>query len=179
MTTGVNQSFGLAFDSRGNLYVAYYNTHVIHEFSPTGADLGNFATKDNSVFPPSPFAPEVLVIVPEPASIVLVIFGVIALLALARWPRASCPFRRQESKDSGGPPIKSVARIIDAKRQRYPSRQTRASRGEVSRAASVARQPSPRDPCNGGPAGLLRRPVATLETSGFCCVVTGDSIRSM
>src|ERR1700757_4302885 len=41
-TTGLNGPTGLAFDKRGNLYVA--NVSWIREFSPTGADLGNFAT---------------------------------------------------------------------------------------------------------------------------------------
>jgi sugar lactone lactonase YvrE len=88
-TTGAanNSPSGLAFDSRGDLYVAYFGTNAIHKFSPTGADLGNFAAVVSGVFPQSPDGPTVLVIVPEPASILLVVFGAITLVALARRPR--------------------------------------------------------------------------------------------
>jgi DNA-binding beta-propeller fold protein YncE len=34
----------MAFDRQGNLYVANYTNNTVHRFSPTGVDLGNFAT---------------------------------------------------------------------------------------------------------------------------------------
>jgi sugar lactone lactonase YvrE len=34
----------MAFDGAGNLYVTNQNDGTIHKFSPTGADLGTFAT---------------------------------------------------------------------------------------------------------------------------------------
>ena len=37
-------AFGLAFDSAGNLYVSNYNSSTIEQFSPTGVDLGVFAS---------------------------------------------------------------------------------------------------------------------------------------
>lgn len=43
-STGGNDPQGLAFDSAGNLYVAYGGTSTIERFSPDGADLGIFAS---------------------------------------------------------------------------------------------------------------------------------------
>ena len=47
---------GIAFDATGNLYVASSNSYqtydVIRKFSPTGQDLGNFATSANGISSP-------------------------------------------------------------------------------------------------------------------------------
>jgi DNA-binding beta-propeller fold protein YncE len=42
-TTGLNAPAGLAFDSRGNLYVSNRGDNTIRKFSRTGTDLGYFA----------------------------------------------------------------------------------------------------------------------------------------
>jgi len=48
--TGVRQSIGLDWDSKGNLYVSSYNGNFIKKYSPKGKDLGNFIDK-NTVGP--------------------------------------------------------------------------------------------------------------------------------
>jgi hypothetical protein len=42
--TGLDGAYGLAFDHAGNLYVSNNNSNTIEEFSPTGTDLGVFAS---------------------------------------------------------------------------------------------------------------------------------------
>ena len=42
--SGLDGAYGLAFDHGGNLYVSNYNSNTIEEFSPTGTDLGVFAS---------------------------------------------------------------------------------------------------------------------------------------
>ena len=51
-TAGMDHPEGLAFDKAGNLYVANNYGNTVREFSPTGQDLGNFATGAG----PSPLA---------------------------------------------------------------------------------------------------------------------------
>jgi len=41
--TGLNESFGIMFDSAGNIYAANGGNDTIEKFSATGADLGVFA----------------------------------------------------------------------------------------------------------------------------------------
>jgi sugar lactone lactonase YvrE len=43
-SVGLNGALGLALDRAGNLYAANVGDGTIHRFSPTGADLGVFAT---------------------------------------------------------------------------------------------------------------------------------------
>ena len=50
-TAGLNGPTGLAIDKHGNLYVSNINGNTIREFSPTGDDLGNFATTGLSFSP--------------------------------------------------------------------------------------------------------------------------------
>src|SRR5947209_15176652 len=42
--TGLHDPRGLAFDASGNLYVANLATNTIRRFSPSGLDLGDFAS---------------------------------------------------------------------------------------------------------------------------------------
>jgi DNA-binding beta-propeller fold protein YncE len=41
---GLSGPAGLAFDKRGNLYVSSRGNNTIREFSPSGVDLGVFAS---------------------------------------------------------------------------------------------------------------------------------------
>jgi len=43
-SAGLNAPIDLKFDRKGNLYVACLHLYTIHEYSPSGADLGIFAT---------------------------------------------------------------------------------------------------------------------------------------
>jgi hypothetical protein len=42
-SSGLNSAQDIAFDAAGNVYVASFNTNAVREYSPTGADLDNFA----------------------------------------------------------------------------------------------------------------------------------------
>ena len=43
-STALSFPYGMAFDRAGNMYVANSGNNTIHEFGPTGKDLGTFAS---------------------------------------------------------------------------------------------------------------------------------------
>jgi hypothetical protein len=45
-STGASNPSGMAFDSMGNMYVSYVNNNLIEKFSPSGTDLGVFASTE-------------------------------------------------------------------------------------------------------------------------------------
>jgi hypothetical protein len=60
----LNNPQGVAFDRAGNLYVANFNNNTIREFSPSGADLGVFASTGLS-------QPTYIAVVPDPSLSIL------------------------------------------------------------------------------------------------------------
>ena len=70
-TTGLDDPTAMAFDSAGNLYAANFGNNTIEKFSPSGVDLGVFASDEASLM-------GIAVRVPEPATM-----GLLALSGLA------------------------------------------------------------------------------------------------
>jgi hypothetical protein len=75
----LNIPFGIAFDASGNLYVANPGITTIHEFGPTGADLGVFVNTGGGANTPLYIA---FSTVPEPATYLLFGFGAVGLTAV-------------------------------------------------------------------------------------------------
>ncbi len=84
-STGLSNAYGLAFDAGGNLYAANQGNNTIERFTPGGAASVFASTGLNT---PTFLAFEPMVaptVVPEPASVALLVFGLVGLIAFRRW----------------------------------------------------------------------------------------------
>jgi hypothetical protein len=86
-TTGLVVPIGLAFDTAGDLCVSNALGNTIRRFSPTGTDLGNFASSGLSNPTYIAFRPEAQGAVPEPSSLAMFITAMLGGVSFVWYQR--------------------------------------------------------------------------------------------